>query len=141
MRFSRRSPTVTRLWVCLTVVPGKFDVSALRPATLLNRVLLPQLGCPMRIRTGSSGVILRLDLDALGDPAPHRQAGPGGQVVHQERAPKRAMALEDDPVTDVEAQGEQPLPDPSAALDGHNPDSRVGLDFGKTLRCRHIRSG
>jgi len=35
---------LTRLWVCLMDVPGKFEVSALWPAMELKSVLLPLFG-------------------------------------------------------------------------------------------------
>ena len=44
---------LTRLWVCLMDVPGKFDVSALLPAMELKRVLLPLLGWPMKMTAGT----------------------------------------------------------------------------------------
>ena len=69
----------TRLWVCLTVVPGKFEVSAFRPAMELNSVLLPQLGWPTKMTEGTSGMAIR-DLDPYlpGDPPADGDAAAGG---------------------------------------------------------------
>ena len=45
--------TLTSLCVCLTVVPGKLDVSTFNPAMALKRALFPELGWPRHMMAGS----------------------------------------------------------------------------------------
>lgn len=69
-------PTVTLLCVCLTVVPGKFDVTALSPAIKLKRVLFPQLGWPMKTISGISSFLLNnINHDFAGNSSPNGYRG------------------------------------------------------------------
>ena len=117
---------LTRLWVCLMEVPGKFEVSALGPAIELNSVLLPLFGCPMKMTVGTSGRLMDgFDEDLLGD-APSEGDGRVRSAVADEQGPAEdRLAVELDDILLVKSQGHQPAPDAFASAKVDDPQGPV----------------
>ncbi len=128
---------LTRLWVCLMDVPGKFEVSALGPAMELNSVLLPPLGCPMKMTVGTSGWLMDgLDEDLLGDAAAQGDGRVRRAVADEERPPQDRLAVELDDIALVETEGHQTAPDAFSAGEVDDPQRRRvrGVQEGHGIR-------
>ena len=132
---------LTRLWVCLMDVPGKFDVSALCPAIELNSVLLPLLGWPTKMTAGTSGGFMDgFDEDLLGDAAAEGDGRVRGAVADEERPPEDGFAVELDDVVLVESHSHKAAPDALATGEVDDPEGRAvgGVEESHGVTCRPV---
>jgi len=117
---------LTRLWVCLMDVPGKFDVSALGPAMELKSVLFPLFGCPMKMTVGTLGALMdEFDVDLLGDTPAEGDRRIRGAVADEERPPEDGPAIELDQIVLVESQGHESASGALPAGQVHDPEGRA----------------
>ena len=78
--------TLTLLWVCLTVVPGKLDVSTFKPAIALKRALFPELGWPRKMMSGRLLFVANyLYHYVSGNPSAQGHGRVGGQTSYKNR--------------------------------------------------------
>src|SRR6187402_3643709 len=97
---------VTRVSANATEVPAKLPTSTLKPATALNSVDFPQLGCPARAMTISSGLRRGIapHLDVAGQIPGDHHPRTRDHVLHEQRPGERGARDHADPAPHEQTQ-------------------------------------